>query len=567
MKLIVPQNTTSKSIYIFVQDSTSTTGAGLTGLVFNTASLTCYYIRAGQSSATAVSLVTATLGTWTSGGFIVTDGTNMPGVYELGIPNACLTGGTCILYLKGAANMVPVKIEIQTETINATANVTQFNGVTCQTINGYLLTNSTDRRTITSGTTTTFIPSSAITNPAGKVGYDVVVTAGSGLEECRRITGWDGTQFTVDRAFTVAIDNTCTVTFKIGNNPALNSSLSVLADIKHILGSLYTGVAGYFLDWSVVQNKASTVALTGTTISTSQQVASVSGAVGSVTGAVGSVTGNVGGNVTGTVASVVGNVGGNVTGSVGSVVGAVGSVTAGVTVTTNNDKSGYSLTVLYDAAKTAASATALASVASDLTTALAGIAAIFGKFTGITSLAKWLGIIAGKTADAPTLAEVNATTAGVTYDNTLHSLEKLGSGGGGATQADVEAGTAEVIAAIGGLGSNVTVTTPLSEDGTALELVRGDSYTLANGRSIPFSITGQDGLIGSVAHIRLYGETDDLAVSPAITSGTESFVFSDILAAKTNALKLGAYTYQIRFINGIDVATPIEGTLTMKKGY
>jgi hypothetical protein len=55
------------------------------------------------------------------------------------------------------------------------------------------------------------------------------------------------------------------------------------------------------------------------------------------------VTGNVGGSVasvTGAVGSVTGNVGGNVTGSVGSVV-------AGVTVTTNNDKTGYSLTQAF----------------------------------------------------------------------------------------------------------------------------------------------------------------------------------------------------------------------------
>lgn len=91
-----------------------------------------------------------------------------------------------------------------------------------------------------------------------------------------------------------------------------------------------------------------------------------------VTGAVGSVTGNVGGNVVGSVASVAGavgsvtgNVGGNVTGSVGSVVGAVGSVTgavgsvtAAVTVGTNNDKTGYGLSsaavqAIWDAATSA----------------------------------------------------------------------------------------------------------------------------------------------------------------------------------------------------------------------
>lgn len=42
--------------------------------------------------------------------------------------------------------------------------------------------------------------------------------------------------------------------------------------------------------------------------------------------------------------------------STDAVVGAVGSVTAGVTVTTNNDKTGYALTAPYDPAKTAAQA-------------------------------------------------------------------------------------------------------------------------------------------------------------------------------------------------------------------
>lgn len=74
------------------------------------------------------------------------------------------------------------------------------------------------------------------------------------------------------------------------------------------------GEAG--LDWANIGSPTTTVGLTGTTISTGQTITSVSGAVGSVTG----------------------NVGGNVTGSVGSVV-------AGVTVSTNNDKTGYSLTV------------------------------------------------------------------------------------------------------------------------------------------------------------------------------------------------------------------------------
>lgn len=44
-------------------------------------------------------------------------------------------------------------------------------------------------------------------------------------------------------------------------------------------------------------------------------------------------------------------------------------------------------------------------------------------FSGITSIASWFGISLGKTADAATLAEVNATTAGAGYDNVTMSLE------------------------------------------------------------------------------------------------------------------------------------------------
>jgi len=44
-------------------------------------------------------------------------------------------------------------------------------------------------------------------------------------------------------------------------------------------------------------------------------------------------------------------------------------------------------------------------------------------FNGITSLADWLGALAGKTADTATRAEINATTAGAGYNETTDSAE------------------------------------------------------------------------------------------------------------------------------------------------
>lgn len=116
MKLTLKKDTVSKMVEIFIQDSSSTVGAGLGGLVFNSAGLTAYYYRSGAAApATAITLVTATVGTFTSSGFIVVDATNMPGVYQLHLPNAAIATGanTVIVMLRGATNMAPLVLEIQ----------------------------------------------------------------------------------------------------------------------------------------------------------------------------------------------------------------------------------------------------------------------------------------------------------------------------------------------------------------------------------------------------------------------------------------------------------------------
>lgn len=114
-KLSLVQGTTSKLVNIFVQNSSVTTGAGLTGLAFGTSGLTAYYLREGASASVQITLATMTLGTWATGGFIVADATNMPGVYQLGIPNAALASGAkaVVIYLQGATNMAPVVLEIE----------------------------------------------------------------------------------------------------------------------------------------------------------------------------------------------------------------------------------------------------------------------------------------------------------------------------------------------------------------------------------------------------------------------------------------------------------------------
>lgn len=109
-----------------VFDSSSSTGALLTGLAYNTGSLVAYYDRWGAAGgATQISLVTMTKGTWTSGGFVAVDGTNFTGVYQLCIPNAALAAGVngVTIKLSGAANMVPKVIDILLNMETATSIV------------------------------------------------------------------------------------------------------------------------------------------------------------------------------------------------------------------------------------------------------------------------------------------------------------------------------------------------------------------------------------------------------------------------------------------------------------
>jgi hypothetical protein len=116
-KFSLAKNTTSRIVQMFIQDSSATTGAGLTGLLYNAASLTAYYQRENAASPVAITLATMTVGTWASGGFKEVSSANMPGVYQLGLPDAALASGAAsvVVMLKGAASMAPVTLEIDLE--------------------------------------------------------------------------------------------------------------------------------------------------------------------------------------------------------------------------------------------------------------------------------------------------------------------------------------------------------------------------------------------------------------------------------------------------------------------
>ena len=138
-KLSRKRGTTSQILHIFIQDSSATTGAGLAGLLYNSASLVCRYINAGGTLSGAITLQDITaLGTYEA----PTLNTNMrfkevssaspsQGIYEIHVHNDWmnLTGGSLVIMLAGATNMAQFRLEID---LQADVNVTQVAG-TAQT--------------------------------------------------------------------------------------------------------------------------------------------------------------------------------------------------------------------------------------------------------------------------------------------------------------------------------------------------------------------------------------------------------------------------------------------------
>lgn len=115
MKKIIKAGATKQTVDVFIQDSTSTTGAGKTGLAYNSEGLKAYYRKGATGSATAITLATQTVGgAYSSGGFVEIDATNMPGLYRLDVPNAAIdTAGSVSLMLSGATGMAPLPLELQ----------------------------------------------------------------------------------------------------------------------------------------------------------------------------------------------------------------------------------------------------------------------------------------------------------------------------------------------------------------------------------------------------------------------------------------------------------------------
>lgn len=212
-KLSVLKGATSVLVRIFLQDSSSATGAGLAGLVFNSAGLTCYRMRDddGNAGATAISLATATLGTWATGGFKEKDATNAPGWYEFGIPNAALATGSrsVSIHFKGATNLAPLPLEIE---LTGWDNQDAVHGGMSALPNTACTTNAS---LLTSGTGTAQISVSS---------GQVILQTGTGTGQLD---------------FTSGVVKANATQWLGGTIPAVNVTGVPLVDAKYLLGTIF----------------------------------------------------------------------------------------------------------------------------------------------------------------------------------------------------------------------------------------------------------------------------------------------------------------------------------------
>lgn len=134
-KLSRKKGTVSQIFHVSIKDSDSVTGAGKTGLVYNTAGLVCRYINSGGTLSASITLEDiSTLGTYaapTSNGHMrfkeVSAADPTKGLYELQVHNDWmnLSGGNVIIMLAGASGMADCALEID---LQADANLTTIQG-------------------------------------------------------------------------------------------------------------------------------------------------------------------------------------------------------------------------------------------------------------------------------------------------------------------------------------------------------------------------------------------------------------------------------------------------------
>lgn len=177
-------------------------------------------------------------------------------------------------------------------------------------------------------------------------------------------------------------------------------------------------------------------------------------------------------------------------------------------------------------------------------------------FSGITSLSSWLGAIAGKTADTGTRAEINATTAGASYNETTDSQEAIRERGDAAWTTGSSSGT--------GTGAR-TVNVTVNDGSTVLQNAR---VRLSEGASTYTGLTNASGVVvfnvdDATYTVAITKSGYTYAGTTLVVDGTEAVTYSMTATSVTppDDPALCAVTLHLRNQYGVDLASePVEIT-------
>jgi hypothetical protein len=108
----IKAGTKSKLLLLYAEDGS---GQGKTGLRHDAEGATAAFVREGEARATRVDLSAGTPGVYTEGGIAAIDEALLPGVYQLGAPDALLAEGSTramLIVRFPGARIRPVEIDL-----------------------------------------------------------------------------------------------------------------------------------------------------------------------------------------------------------------------------------------------------------------------------------------------------------------------------------------------------------------------------------------------------------------------------------------------------------------------
>lgn len=109
-----------------------------------------------------------------------------------------------------------------------------------------------------------------------------------------------------------------------------------------------------------------------------------------------------------------------------------------------------------------------------------------------------------------------------------------------------------------------TVTSPVSSDGTAITIVRGDDYLLTDSRQLAFTSTGWPTITGATIKLRVkFGKTATITEYSATVTGAQA-CYVPLTTVQTAAMVPGVYKFDLQAtLVNLSVVTLVQGALSV----